>query len=193
MNIQSNELIKNAPQSISRRVALTAFSLSVALLVGLSFVVSAQDAPSPNKTSLSGTSDWSIVSASFAPQFIFNGTDGLIYARHMPLVGRISLTGGDVSIQGRISADFNAELDGTFSGPVWASVTITATNNGTRTIIFEGPASGNTVGLVSNGTMKLEGRGPFEGQRMELAFSEYALDQYNLTAVLIKNPAPAQP
>jgi hypothetical protein len=192
MKIQSNEPLKNVSQSINRRIVLTGFGLSLALLVGLSVVVSAEDTPSqgPNKISLTGTSDWSIVQAAFTPQFLFGGSDGGIYVRHMPLVGRITLSGGAASIHGKISADFNAELDGTFSGPVWASVTITATNNGSRTVIFEGPASGDTVGLVSNGTMKLEGRGPFQGQRLDLAFSEYALDQYNLTAVLTRHPAP---
>ena len=106
---------------------------------------------------VTGNSDWSIVPAAIAPPFVFNGTDGDIYIRHLPLVGRITLAGRGVSIQGKISADFNAELDATFTGPVWAPVTITGTVNGSKVILFEGNASGNTVGLVSTATIKLSG------------------------------------
>ena len=76
--------------------------------------------------------------------------------------GKISSSGGGVSIEGKFSADFNAELDATFTGPLWAPVTITGTVNGSKTLLFEGNATGNTVGLVSAGVIKLEGRGPYQ-------------------------------
>ena len=109
-----------------------------ALLVGLSGICSADDSPdrAPGRVAVTGNSDWSIVPAALTPQFVFIGTDGDFYIRHLPLVGNISLTGRSVSIEGKISADFNAELDPTFSGPVWAPVTITGRINGTKTLLF---------------------------------------------------------
>ena len=68
-------------------------------------------------------------------------------------------------------------------------MTITSTINGRNTIIFEGNASGNTVGLVSEGVINLEGRGPFQGDKLELAFTEIGpgnTDTYDLKGVLIR-------
>src|SRR5262245_38986469 len=100
-----------------------------ALLVGLSGIASADDPPArtPGRVAVTGNSDWSIVPAALTPPFVFVGTDGDFYVRHLTLVGKISVTGRGVSIEGKISADFNAELDPTFTGPVWAPVTITGT------------------------------------------------------------------
>jgi hypothetical protein len=165
-----------------------------ALLVGLSGISSADDSPdrAPGRVAVTGNSDWSIVPAALTPQFVFIGTDGDFYIRHLPLVGKISLTGRSVSIEGKISADFNAELDSTFSGPVWAPVTITGTINGTKTLLFEGNATGTTVGLVSTGVIKLAGRGPYEGSKLEFEFTEIGpgnTDTYTLKGALIPGPA----
>ena len=193
MNHQFDELTKNLAQSVTRRAALKKFNVGLALLVGLSVIVSASDPPDRGsaKIPVTGKSDWSIVPAALTSPFVFAGTDGDFYVRHLPLVGKISLTGRDLAIEGRISADFNAELDPTFSGPLWAPVTITGTIDGSKTILFEGNATGTTVGLVSTGVIKLEGRGPYEGAKLELEFTEIGpgnTDTYNLKGVLIQIP-----
>jgi hypothetical protein len=188
-----DELTKDIAQSLTRRGALKKVGLGVglALLVTVPVFVSTADTPDGSSTGITvtGNSDWSIVPAAFTPQFVFNGTDGDFYIRHLPLVGRITLAGRAVSIQGKISADFSGDLDGTFSGPLWASVTITATVNGSKTVIFEGNALGSTVGLVSTGTIKLSGRGPYEGARLEIEFTEIGpgnTDTYTLKGTLIR-------
>ena len=190
MNNQFDELTKQMAQSVTRRGALKKFGLGLALMVGLSVAISAQNATNhtPLGIAMTGRSDWTIVPANIVPPFVFIGTDGDFYVRHLPLVGRITLAGRDVSIDGKISADFNAELAITFSGPVWAPVTITGTINGSNTLLFEGNATGTTVALVSVGTIKLEGRGPFEGDRLELQFTEIGpgnTDTYTLKGTLI--------
>jgi hypothetical protein len=185
------------PQNIMNAITKKRFAifagLNLALIAALLGTVSANDERdnNPFKTVVTGQSDWSIIPAAFTPQFIFYGTDGDIYIRHMPLVGQIALGGGDFALQGKISADLNGELDSTFSGPLWASITITTTIEGVKTIVFEGTGSGPTVGLVSTGVIKLEGRGPFEGATLEFEFTEIGpgnTDTYNLKGVLIQPP-----
>ena len=47
---------------------------------------------------------------------------------------------------------------------------LTATIDSAKTIISEGTATADTVGLVSIGKATLSGRGPFEGTKLEFAF-----------------------
>ena len=111
--------------------------------------------------------------------------------RHMPLVGALRLTGNRVLIDSKISADFNSELDSTFSGPLWGEVTMTAVIGGVNTLIFKGQAEGNTVALVSVGKMKLIGRGPYEGATLNLTFDEIGpgnTDVYNWKGRLLYFP-----
>jgi hypothetical protein len=196
MNNPFDELTKSRVQPVARRGALKRLGVCVglALLVTVPVFISAGDTPNPQsaRIAVTGNSDWSIVPASLTPPFLLIGTDGDFYVRHLPLVGRITLAGRDASIAGKISADFNAELDATFSGPVWGPVTITATVNGSRSVIFEGNASGTTVGLVSVGVMKLDGRGPYEGAKLEINFTEIGpgnTDTYSLEGTLIPSNA----
>jgi hypothetical protein len=185
------ELTRNLTQAVTRRAALKPFGVvGLALLITLPVIISAADPADhiPPGIAVTGNSDWTIVPASLTPPFVFIGTDGDFYVRHLPLVGRISLAGRNASIEGKISADFNAELDANFSGPVWAPVTLTATINGSKTLIFEGNATGDTVGLVSTGIIKLAGRGPYEGAKLEFQFTEIGpgnTDTYNLKGTLI--------
>lgn len=184
-------LTKSTAQSVTRRAALKKFALTLALLVGLAGAMCAQDATNrtPLGITVTGKSDWSIVPAAIVPPFVFVGTDGDFCIRHLSLVGKITLAGRDVLIEGKISADFNGDLDATYSGPLWASVTITGAINGTKTLLFEGNATGTTVGLLSVATIKLEGRGPFEGDRLELQLTEIGpsnTDTYDLKGTLIQ-------
>jgi len=196
MNNKFDELTKGLAKSVTRRSVLKKFGVSfgLALLVAVPLIMSGVDTParSPGRIPVTGNFDWSIVPANLAPPFVFVGNDGDFYVRHLPLVGKISIAGRDVSIEGKISADFNAELDATFTGPVWAPVTITGTVNGSKTLLFEGNGTGNTVGLVSTGVIKLDGRGPYEGTRLEFAFTEIGpgnTDTYSLNGALIPGPA----
>ena len=150
MNNQFDELTRNMARSVTRREALKKLGVGLALMVGLSVIFSGVSGESAldrrsGRLAVTGNSDWSIVPANLTPQFVFNGTDGNFYVRHLPLVGRLTLAGLGVSIEGRINADFNSELNPTFSGPFWAPVTMTATIDGRNTTIFEGNASGHTV------------------------------------------------
>ena len=192
MNSKFNEFTRTMTQSVMRRGAPKKLGAVVgfAFLVALPVFLSTGDTPTPSPpgTAVTGNSDWSIVPAALTPPFLLIGTDGQFYVRHLPLVGRITLAGRDVAIEGKISADFNADLDGTFSGPVWAPVTLTAAVNGTKTVIFEGSATGTTVALVSVGVIKLAGRGPYEGSRLEFKFTEIGpgnTDTYSLEGTLI--------
>jgi hypothetical protein len=192
MNNKIHALTKTPAQSVTRRALLKKFGLGIglALVVTLTVFVAPGDTPggNPGGIAVTGNSDWSIVPAAIAPPFVFNGTDGEIYIRHLPLVGRITLAGRAISIQGKISADFNADLDGTYTGPLWSPVTITANDGGSKTVIFEGSALGNTVGLVSTATIKLNGRGPYAGARLELELTEIGpgnTDTYTLKGSLI--------
>lgn len=192
MNHKFNQFTKSMAQSVTRRSALKIFGLGLglALLVTVPAFISAGDTPnsSPPGIAVTGNSDWSIVPASLTPPFLLIGTDGDFYIRHLPLVGKITLAGRGVSIEGKLSADFNAELDATFTGPLWAPVTMTATVNGSKTVIFEGNASGTTVGLVSVGVIKLDGRGPYEGAKLEFKFTEIGpgnTDTYSLEGTLV--------
>jgi hypothetical protein len=178
----------------SQKLLKTAIlTVAFATTVAVNPTVFAQETPDRSAVSIAvgGDSDWSIVPANLTPQFVFNGTDGNFYVRHLPLVGKITLAGRGVSIEGKISADFNGDLDATFSGPVWAPVTITAVVNGSNTVIFEGNASGTTVGLVSTGVIKLEGRGSFEGNKLEFEFVEKPpgnSDTYKLNGTVVVRP-----
>jgi len=192
MKKQFEELTSTIIHPVSHSGALKKFGAPVGLafLVALPVFLSAGDAPTPTPPGIAvaGNSDWSIVPAALAPPFLLIGTDGEYYFRHLPLVGRITLVGRDVAIEGKISADFNAELDATFSGPVWAPVTITAAIDGRKAVIFEGNATGDTVGLVSAGVIKLDGRGPYEGAWLEFRFAEIGpgnTDTYSLEGFLV--------
>jgi len=188
MNNQFDEFTKRPTRPVMLKLGL------LALLAALLPVIFAQDSPdrSPGRIEVSGNFDWSIVPAPLAPPFVMVGTDGEFYIRHLPLVGKITLTGRSVSIEGKISADFNGELDATFTGPVWAPVTITGTVDGKKVVLFEGNATGDTVGLVSIGDMKLNGRGPYKGSTLEIQFIEIGpgnSDIYSFQGALIPGPA----
>lgn len=170
---------------------LAAFSLAlIAILPGTVSAHNDRD-HGPNRIAVTGGSDWSIIPVTLTPPFFFapQGDDS-VYIRNMPLVGRISLTGRHFALEGRISATLNGELDSTFSGPLWASITLTTTIDGVKTIIFEGNGSGPTVGLISTGVIKLEGRGPYQGSILDLEFAEIGdnTDTYTLKGLLVQRP-----
>lgn len=167
--------------------------LGLALLVTLPGLLSANEnrGRGPKMAVLSGVGGWDIVPPAFTAQFLFVDADLNTHARHMPLVGALKLTGNGVIIDSKISADFNAELDPTFSGPLWGEVTMTAKVGGINTLIFEGRANGDLVGLVGAGKIKLIGRGPYLGATLDLTFVEIGpgnTDNYNWTGRLLHFP-----
>ncbi len=167
--------------------------LSLALLVSLPGLLSANDKHDhgPRKATLTGVGGWNIVPASFTPQFLFVGTDGETHLRYMPLVGDLNLSGDGVTLNGKLSVDLNGELDSTFSGPLWGEMTMTARIDGVKTLIFQGQATADSVGLVTIGKVKLNGMGPYEGATLDLTFEEIGpgnTDTYNFKGRLQRAP-----
>jgi hypothetical protein len=172
--------------------------LTLALLVGLGATVAPKDRDNPNRDparkAVTGGFDWSIVPPNL-PAYIIPGTDGDLYLRNAPLVGTFALTGRGITLDPtstKISVQLSGELDpNTFNGVLWTPAVLTATIDGVKTIIFEGAATADTVGLVSTGKATLTGRGPFEGTKLEFTFEEIGpgnSDTYTLTGYL--SPAP---
>lgn len=167
--------------------------LALGLVVSLTGLLSANEnhGHGPRNNAVSGVGGWNIVPANFTPQFLFVGTDGDTHIRHLPLVGNLNLSGDGVTLNGKLTVDLNGELDSTFSGPLWGEVTITAKVDGVKTLIFEGRATADTVGLVSIGKMKLCGLGAYEGATLDLTFEEIGpgnSDTYNFKGSLRHAP-----
>jgi len=164
------------------------------LVSGLAGTLHADDphGRGPKKKPVSGEFDWSIIAPNLPP-YLIPGADGDLYLRNMPLVGAFSLTGDGIAITAKISVQLNGELDATGTGVVWSPAVLTATVNGVKTIIFEGSATADTVGLVSTGKATLKGRGPYEGFELEFIFEEVGgvnSDQYTYKGQLSRAPKP---
>ena len=99
------------------------------------------------------------------------GTDGELYPRDVPLVGPFTLTGRRIAIDGKIDIT-SGELDAMGTGVFWFPATLTATIDGVKTIIFQGGGRADAVGLVTSGTLKLTGCGPYAGARLDIQFEE---------------------
>jgi len=162
--------------------------LALALITGVAgtFRADAGSDHAPPPKAVSGEFDWSIITPNLPP-YTIAGTDGDLYLRNMPLVGVFNLTGAGLTINGKISVQLNGELDTTGTGVLWSPAIITASVNGVKTIIFEGSATADTVGLVSKGEATLKGRGPYEGTELEFEFEEIGganSDHYTFTGRL---------
>ena len=120
---------------------------------------------------VTGRFDWSIVPVNLPP-FLHVGTDADLYPREVPLVGPFTLTGRRIAIDGKISIQLSGELDAMGTGVFWFPATLTATINGVKTIIFQGEGRADSVALVTTGTLRLKGRGPYAGARLEFEFAE---------------------
>jgi hypothetical protein len=125
----------------------------------------------PRKIAVTGNMDFSIVPPNLGP-YLIPGSDGDLYLRHLPLVGKFTLSGKNIALEGKLHVDLNGELDITGTGVVWFPTTITATIAGVKTILFEGQGQANEVSLVATGKASLKGRGPYEGMKLELTFQE---------------------
>jgi len=126
---------------------------------------------SPRKTAVTGYFDWTIVPPNLGP-YIIPGTDGDLYLRHLPLVGKFTLAGKGVALEAKIQVDLSGELDTSGTGVVWAPTTLTGVVNGVKTILFEGNGTADEVNLVATGRTTLTGRGPYEGTKLEFTFQE---------------------
>jgi hypothetical protein len=123
------------------------------------------------KIAVTGYSDFAIVPPNLGP-YLIPGTDGDLYLSRLPLVGKLTLAGKGVAIDGKVHLELSGELDATGTGAVWFPVTATTTINGVKTLIFEGRGSANEVNLVAAGRISMVGRGPYEGMKLELTFEE---------------------
>lgn len=150
---------------------LVGLTLALATIVPGTLKADDKNDSKPQKDAVTGNFDWSIVPPNLTV-YIIPGTDGDLYLRNMPLVGAFNLTGDKVSLQAKLSVQLSGELDATGTGVLWAPAVITATVEGVKTIIFEGQATADTVGLVSIGKATLSGRGPYEGKKLEFTFEE---------------------
>jgi hypothetical protein len=152
--------------------ALNLAVLTVGLWPSASSPLRADPSDGPHgKIAVTAYSDFSIVPANLGP-YIIPGTDGDLYLTHAPLVGKFTLTGDGVSIDGKVHLSLSGEVDATGTGTVWFPATVTATIGGVKTILFEGRGSANEVNLVATGQISLAGRGPYKGMKLELTFAE---------------------
>lgn len=147
--------------------------LALALISEPTTLLQAEGKPDsvPRKVEVTGAFDLSIVPPNLPP-FVLAGTDGHLYLRNMPLVGKVTIAGEGFSLDGKISIELSGELDQSGTGPLWAPAVVTATIAGVKTIVFQGSATGDTVGLVSTGRAILRGRGPCEGTLLDFTFEE---------------------
>jgi len=175
-----------------RSLPLLGVGLALALMVGPAEAVgpAASSHRVPQRTAVTGYFDWTIVPVNLAPYLIV-GADGDLYVRHLPLVGPLTLTGRGISLEAKIQVDFNAEFDATGTGVGWAPVIVTGTVEGVKTILFEGQARVHEVNLNATGSITLEGRGPYAGAALDLAFQEIGpgdSNTYTCTGVLMPVP-----
>jgi hypothetical protein len=163
-------------KTLSKNSLIGLVALMLGLLLSSPSPALADESHSPHlrNSSVEGNFDWSIVPANFnMPGVVLPGTDGRLYVRHLPLIGKFRLAGHGVSIVAKIHADLDGELDSNYTGVLWAPVTLTAVDSASRAIvIFQGRAIADTVALVSTGVMELRGRGKFEGATLTLTFQE---------------------
>src|SRR5262245_3936079 len=153
-------------KSANRIPSLAGLILAVLMsLVGTGF---AQDASTgehgPIRVAVTGRFDFSIVPENLPP-YLTSGTDGDLYLRDMPAVGKFALAGRQVAIDAKFSAQVNGEFDATGTGVIWGTAIMTTTVDGRKTIIFDGEYTGNTVELVAAGRVSLKGRGPYADTR----------------------------
>jgi hypothetical protein len=131
----------------------------------------APDDSARGKIAVTAHSDFAIVPPNLGP-YLIQGNDGDLYLRHLPLVGKFTLSGKGVALEAKVHVDLSGEFDATGTGPVWFPVTVTATIDGVKTILFEGRGSAYEVHLVAVGEVSLTGRGPYKGTKLELTFEE---------------------
>lgn len=161
-----------------------------ALVLSTVFPVQLHAGGGPKETAVTGYIDFSIVPANLGP-YTIQGTDGDLYVRHLPLVGKFTLNGRGIKLDAKVHVDFSAEFDITGTGVAWFPVTITTTLNGVKTLIFEGQGNASEVSLVSVGNVSLKGRGPYEGMNLEFRFEEIGpgdSNTYNYKGVLMPGP-----
>jgi len=170
---------------ISKAILAVLAGSSLALFVGLPVSLRADDA----KTSITGGWAWSIMPPFSGPGEITPLPGGNVLLRGVAASGVFSFTGGGVALNATITASINGNLDETLSGPIYGSTTLTAVIDGVETVIFEGPFAGQSVGLLTEGNVMLQGRGPYAGMSLHFNFVEVPpMDVYTFEGYLL-NPA----
>ena len=121
------------------RGSLIVFSL---LIIGLIVSITGTISAKATKTEVTGQATLTQV---IDLQFFYDEAGGL-HIRNLVLAGDFSLTGDGINIEGTLIEEIIANLDETLSGPAHASFTVTI--DGEETVIWEGHASGQAVGLT---------------------------------------------
>jgi hypothetical protein len=159
--------------------------LILALVVSVPASLRADDA----KTAISGGWAWSIVPPFTGPGEIIPLPSGNVHLRGVLASGVFSFTGEGIALEATITATINGNLDETLSGPIYGSTILTDVIDGVETVIFEGAFAGQTVGLLSEGKVMLQGRGPYAGMSLHFDFVEVPpMDVYTFEGYLL-NPA----
>lgn len=148
--------------------------LALALVVSLPCTIIAHDKSDrhPDVTAVSGQSDWSILPPAIPSEYVTFHEDGSVTIQRMPLVGNFDLTGEGITIDATIKGILNADLDPTFSGPIYGPLVVTRKINGREIVIFEGRFFGRAAGGLSSGQILLQGRGHFAGVTIAVSFLE---------------------
>ena len=119
---------------------------------------------------VAGQLDFSIIPPAFTPDYVTTDEEGNSQVRKMPLAGAFSVSGKDITVEGTVTAEYNADLDPSFTGPIYGKTAIVGTVKGRQATLFKGRFFGHTAGLVSSGMVILEGRGPYAGMTLFLSF-----------------------
>jgi len=153
------------------RGSLIVFSL---LIIGLIVSITGTISAKATKTEVTGQASLTqIIDLQF-----FNDEAGGLHIRNLVLAGNFSLTGDGINIEGTLIEEIIANLDETLSGPAHASFTVTI--DGEETVIWEGHASGQAVGLSTSGKAVAQGSGPFAGMKLKFSFEETSFLIYSL-------------
>jgi hypothetical protein len=150
------------------------FGLGLALLAAVPTMVYSDEAIGPrvNVVAVEGQSDWWILPPAIPSKYVTFHPDGSVTMRDMPLAGNFEMHGDGISIQAVISGELNADLDPTFSGPIYGPVVVTQTVKGKEKIIFKGQFFGTVNSLLASGQLLLRGVGQYAGTTVATSFQE---------------------
>jgi hypothetical protein len=167
---------------LSKSILAVLVGASLALFVSLPVSLRADEA----KTAITGGWAWSIMPPFSGPGEIIPVPNGNVHLRDVAASGVFSFTGEGVTLNATITANINGNLDETLSGPIYGSTILTAVIDGVETVIFAGTFAGQSVGLLTEGKVMLQGRGPYAGLSLHFYFTEVPpMDVYTFEGYLL--------